>query len=90
MLITLGSLVQIQEGVPYGAVAQSGEHFACTEGVVGSNPTSSTICRISSMVEFFVANERTSGQYRYAAPPGSESYDVSITCHGIAAKWAFN
>lgn len=42
-------LVRIQYRVPYGAVAQLGEHFACTEGVVGSNPTSSTICGCSSI-----------------------------------------
>lgn len=42
-------LVQIQYRVPYGAVAQLGEHFACTEGGVGSNPTSSTICGCSSI-----------------------------------------
>lgn len=42
-------LVRIQYRVPYGAVAQLGEHFACTEGVVGSNSTSSTICGCSSI-----------------------------------------
>lgn len=42
-------LVRIQYRVPYGAVTQLGEYFACTEGVVGSNPTSSTICGCSSI-----------------------------------------
>ena len=29
-------------GLIYGAIAQLGEHLLCTQGVVGSNPSSST------------------------------------------------
>ena len=34
-----------------GDVAQLGEHFACTEGVVGSNPIISTNNSVAQLVE---------------------------------------
>jgi hypothetical protein len=41
------SIVQIYPGPPlFGGVAQLGEHLPCTQGVIGSNPFTSTKCII--------------------------------------------
>ena len=36
------------QNIPYGGIAQLGEHLPCTQGVKGSNPFISTIWAYSS------------------------------------------
>jgi hypothetical protein len=44
-----------------GGIAQLGEHLPCKQGVVGSNPSTSTIFLDSSAVEHPAVNRRVAG-----------------------------
>ena len=52
----LGMWIKLETLFDYGAVAQLGERFPCTEEVAGSSPVSSTLCGGSQMVRQRIAN----------------------------------
>ena len=50
------------KGLIYGAIAQLGEHLLCTQGVVGSNPSSSTNSSVGVLVSGRSGGNKTHSQ----------------------------
>jgi hypothetical protein len=53
--------VRVRPPGPCGGIAQLGEHLPCKQGVVGSNPSTSTMFLDSSAVEHPTVNRRVVG-----------------------------
>jgi hypothetical protein len=68
----------------FGGIAQLGEHLICIQGVVGSNPSTSTIRAVSSVGR---ASRLHRGGQRFESFTAHQSRSISVAvntspCHG--------